>query len=98
VPRDHAQRGAWPTGPLKKGAPPSAAYAQAIVFTLRLAIGDRSISDIARSADVARSTVHDLLAGNTWPDLVTLVKLEGILGVTLWPRTPLRSSDGDPSR
>jgi len=36
-------------------------------------------------AGIAWSTYHDILTGRTWPDVVSLVKLEAALKVPLWP-------------
>jgi DNA-binding phage protein len=44
----------------------------------------RNISSIARDADVARSTIYDIISGESWPDLVSVFKLQTALGVRLW--------------
>ena len=49
------------------------------------AANESTISGLARSADVARSTVRDIIYGNTWPDVVSLAKLEEALRLKLWP-------------
>jgi len=52
------------------------------------ALAGRSISSVAEAVDVARSTLHDVVSGRTWPDFHTLVKLEEYLNVRLWPDAP----------
>ncbi len=53
---------------------------------LRGQLSDRALAAVCRDAGLARSTVQDLLAGRTWPDLVTLAKLEDALDARLWPQ------------
>jgi len=91
VPRDLVQAGAqWPAGPFSEdlAAPvrDAAVFAAALSGRLDAALEGRSVADVAREADVARSTVYDLRSGTTWPDVVTVFKLEGALGVLLWVR------------
>ena len=90
VPADHVV-GAFPDGEVPDGAPAAARYAVAVARALRTALRDRALAAVCRDAGLARSTVQDLLAGRTWPDLVTLAKLEEALDVRLWPeRSELR--------
>ena len=77
--------GSWPDGRLRKDAPVAARYAQHISQRLMAAANESTISGLARSADVARSTVRDIIYGNTWPDVVSLAKLEEALRLKLWP-------------
>jgi hypothetical protein len=71
----------------------AAAYAAEISKRLAAGLGSRSKSEVAASAELARSTLHDLLTGRTWPDVVSLVQLESVLGVKLWPDGPLIRGD-----
>jgi hypothetical protein len=89
-PRHFIVDGSWPQGTLAPDAPLAARYAQVISVKLVAAVGGKSASGVARSADLARSTLHDLTTGRSWPDVVSLAKLEGVLGTTLWPEKPLR--------
>lgn len=59
-------------------------------FSRRLAgaLSGRSKSAVAEEADLARSTIYDLLSGETWPDLVTIGVLEDVLDAELLPRWP----------
>ena len=87
-PAEHLAAGLWPDGTPRTDAPLAVAYAQEIATRLQEALEDRTISDVASQASLARSTIHDLLTGRTWPDIVTLAKLEYELGTRLWPDRP----------
>ncbi|WP_158613392.1 helix-turn-helix transcriptional regulator [Frigoribacterium sp. PhB160] len=41
---------------------------------------------MAEAAGVTHTTLLSVLAGQVWPDLETIAKLERGLGVALWPR------------
>src|SRR6476469_9963721 len=90
VPRDYVTAGEWPHGSLEVSAPVAVSYAAEIAARLAEAISRQGISqsELAPRADVARSTLHDVLTGRTWPDVVTLAKLETLLAVRLWPDRP----------
>lgn len=53
------------------------------------AIGTRSYRAIARDSGVSHGTISALVRGDTWPDLITIAKLEWALGRVLWPGTDL---------
>jgi len=72
----------WPEVP---SADPVAEKARQLVLNLRAAIGERSIREVAIMASVDRATIGAVLQGKSWPDIVTLAKLEQELG-SLWPR------------
>lgn len=80
--------GQWPGGHALPGAPAAAEYAAAFSVELGRVIrhSEMSMSALASSAGLARSTVYDLLNGSTWADMVTIAKLEEVLGWSLWPR------------
>lgn len=82
APRDQLVAGQWPHG--DAGGP--AAVAQQIARDLDAALGNRSVRQVARDADLQHATVLALLSGQRWPDFVTLVKLEDALQVDLWPQ------------
>ena len=71
----------WPEVPC---ADPVADKARKLVLNLRAAIGERSIREVATMAGVDRATIGAVLQGKSWPDIVTLAKLEHQLG-SLWP-------------
>jgi transcriptional regulator with XRE-family HTH domain len=50
------------------------------------ALDGRSKADVAAEIGIARSTIYDIVKGETWPDIATLVSLEELLDASLWPR------------
>lgn len=90
-PRDYVD-GIWPAGSPTSDAPKALEHARTISLRLAEAVEGRSITEIAADADLARSTIYDLVGGRTWPDLVSLGKLEESLGIDLLP--PLPERDG----
>ena len=77
--------GQWPDGPLNAGAPLVAHYAAEISRRVIAALEGHSQKDVAEEADLARSTLNDMMSGRRWPDVVTVAKLEHILKTRLWP-------------
>ena len=75
----------WPDGAKVASSPPAVYWAAEISRRLSSALAGRSKSAVARDAAIARSTLYDVLGGETWPDLATIVALEEVLDVTLWP-------------
>ncbi|MCY7288366.1 MAG: helix-turn-helix domain-containing protein [Cryobacterium sp.] len=71
----------WPAVPSDDAV---AEVARQLVVNLREAMGGRSIREVASATDVDRATIGALLVGKSWPDIVTLAKLERGLG-PLWP-------------
>ena len=45
-------------------------------------------TSIAIEAEVDRKSLYGLVSGTTWADMITLGKLERVLGVSLWPQQP----------
>jgi hypothetical protein len=90
-PRDYVE-GEWPDGEAVPSAPRALEHARMISLRLAEALEGRSVTDVAEGADLARSTLYDLVGGKTWPDLISLGKLEGALGIELLP--PLPERDG----
>ncbi|MCW2788354.1 MAG: hypothetical protein JWP56_657 [Aeromicrobium sp.] len=88
APREWLLDGAWPDGEFDPEAPQVLAHAVAVSVALSAALEGRNKSEVAESADIRRSTLYDILSGNTWADMVTLAKLEACLGTALWPREP----------
>jgi DNA-binding phage protein len=89
VPSQWVVAGKWPdTAQFSDDAPEAVAHALAIAIALAAALEGKNKSKVAQAAQIERSTLYDIIAGNTWPDTVTLAKLEAELGVTLWPSTP----------
>ena len=100
MPRDWISQGTWPDGPFTKDAPEDVAVAVAIARALDTALEGRNKSEIAKAANIERTTLYDILAGRSWPDTVTLAKLERELSQGLWPPfpvPPLERGEADPS-
>lgn len=87
-PREWLIDGSWPSGQFDPEAPEVLAHAVAVSVALAAALEGRNKSEVAEAADIRRSTLYDILAGNTWADMVTLAKLESCLNTALWPRDP----------
>lgn len=88
-PREYVS-GSWPDGRAVAGAPRALEHARLISIRLSEALEGRSVTDVAQEADLARSTIYDLVGGRTWPDLISLGKLEAALNVELLPPLPQR--------
>ncbi|WP_123356699.1 helix-turn-helix transcriptional regulator [Frigoribacterium sp. PhB160] len=65
---------------------PIGEVARRFAQNLRQAVGSRSIRSVAEASGVTHTTLLSVLAGQVWPDLETIAKLERGLGVGLWPR------------
>lgn len=81
-------KGSWPNGPIRKDSPVATAWAAEFSRRLGESLAGRSKSAVAEEAGLARSTIYDLLTGETWPDLVTISVLEDVLDTELLPRWP----------
>jgi hypothetical protein len=73
----------WPERP---ASDPFAEVARQFVVNVRAAMGDRSIRSVAADAGIGSVTLGSVLAGNAWPDLATIARLEAGLNAELWPR------------
>lgn len=82
-----AARGEWPDGPFRRNTPRAVYYAALIAKKFKIAIDEsgQSITAVAEALDVARSTVYDVLKGETVADVRTLALAEAHFGVRLWP-------------
>lgn len=60
--------------------------ARQIVLNLRVAMGATSVRGVARAAELDEATVRKVLAGDVWPDIRTVARLEQALGAPLYPR------------
>jgi transcriptional regulator with XRE-family HTH domain len=95
-PKAYLRAGAtWPNGRLLASAPVAAHWAAEISRRLSAALAGRSKSGVAEAAGVARSTLYDVLTGETWPDLVTIAALEEVLELELWPRWGVGRTSGE---
>lgn len=61
--------------------------AQAIARRLAEAMAEQGLSAnaLAQKSGVNRQAITNVLRGDVWPDMLTLIDLEGALGVVLWP-------------
>lgn len=83
-PVEYLATGTWPGGRMRKDAPAEARLAEAMAARLRDAIGERSVRQVAIEAELSPQTVANLVQGLSWGDMVTIARLERVLGVTLW--------------
>lgn len=94
TPRDWLAEGEWPDGTFLEDAPTAVAYAVEIARRLDDSLQGRSKAELARQAGIERTTLYDVLSGRTWPDAVTLAKLEEALKARLWPDQPVPPLNG----
>jgi DNA-binding phage protein len=89
APRDWLAEGTWPDGRFAADAPDVVAYAAEISRRVAQASAGRAKATLARDAGIERTTLYDMLSGRSWPDAVTLAKLEMALDSALWPPHPV---------
>lgn len=92
LPRERVE--AWPSEPVGVA---DIDVAIALADNLKKAMGTRSSRDAQRLTGVDYSTINDILNGGTWPDARTIARLEGGLGVNLWPRGVAKSAGRVPA-
>lgn len=73
----------WPDGPTT--GPAEVQVAVTIAHKLADATAGRSLRDVGRQAGVDHTTIAGIIAGERWPNMVTLARLEQALDVALWP-------------
>jgi transcriptional regulator with XRE-family HTH domain len=88
APVTYVARGSWPAAVLD--GPRVAIYAQLFAARLAQQIEGRTLRDIAQIAGISHSTLHAVLNGDRWPDMVTIAKLEDALNAELWPGVEAR--------
>lgn len=84
-PKRDAPKLSSPNWPSEACTDPIAEVLRQIAVNLRRAIGGQSVRSAAETARVDHSVVHDLLAGNSWPEVSTVARLEIGLNTSLWP-------------
>ncbi|MER7924083.1 helix-turn-helix transcriptional regulator [Streptomyces sp. NPDC004237] len=64
-----------------------ARVAQAMALRLKAGLDQRgwTVAQLSRESGVARFTIAKALAGEAWPDLLTIANLEKALDCDLWP-------------
>ncbi|MBW1601817.1 helix-turn-helix transcriptional regulator [Streptomyces sp. JJ66] len=84
-PVGYVLEGTWPGAVLDDHH--GARVAQEVAARLRKVIDANgwSMVEVARRTGVDRLTVTRVLAGQVWPDLLTIATLEKALDVDLWP-------------
>lgn len=98
TPHEWLVEGEWPTGVFDSETPEVVAYAVEIAKLLAVAVKGQNKSKIAAEAEVDRATLYALLSGSTWADMITLGKLEAVLGQRLWPDRPAELRRASPGR
>ncbi|HVT75919.1 MAG TPA: helix-turn-helix transcriptional regulator [Acidimicrobiales bacterium] len=78
--------GDWPYASL--GGDAAAEVGQAFAARLKAVIGDLSLRDVETRTGVDHTTVDNILNGRSWPDLITIARLEVGLDTDLWPGRP----------
>ena len=94
MPRDYIATGKWPAGPLKPKAPKEAHLARgiAIRFLHYRDANGTNINEIARLTGLGRQTLYNLRHGKSWPNLITVARLETHFDRRLWGREHIPQS------
>ena len=71
-------------GPYRNETPPEAFLAVGLALRLKNKIGNESIRYVAKKANLGPQTILNILNGKTWPDLLTIARLEHALEAKLW--------------
>ncbi|MEU7026541.1 helix-turn-helix transcriptional regulator [Streptomyces sp. NPDC046275] len=84
-PVGYVLKGAWPGAVLDDHH--GARVAQEVAARLRKVVDANgwSMVEAARRSGIDRLTITRVLAGEVWPDLLTVATLEKALDVDLWP-------------
>lgn len=73
----------WPN---EASVDPAVETARRLAINLRDALGGTSVRTVAAASHLNYTTIYAVLNGTTWPDLMTVARLEAGLDVDLWPR------------
>jgi len=92
-PASYVRRGDWKVGEIE--GPRLVLYAQAFAAAVEAAIGERTLRDVAREADLSHTTLLAVLHGQRWPDMVTIAKLEETFARDLWPGPNIRRASSE---
>ena len=83
-------RGKWPRGPFRRTVPDEFLFYLEVVKRLaqlcehEKAKSGRTVSEIARDANLTPQTVFNILNGRSWGELPTIYRLEVELNAPLW--------------
>lgn len=82
---EYAVGGKWPHAVMEPHR--GALVVQAIARRLAEVMAEQELSAnaLARKSGINRQVITNVLNGVVWPDMLTVVDLEGALGVMLWP-------------
>lgn len=86
-----APNGSWPVGPWRRGINPAdklaVEHVAAIAVAIRVGRAARyeTQQQLADTAGVSVATVVRIENGRTWPDVLTVWRLLGTLGIKHWP-------------
>lgn len=93
-----AKDGTWPTGPFRADAPELTASTARYTAAVRAQLQQRgwTIARLASETGMTASWASRMLRGLTWPDLDAVVRIEQVLGVSLFPADRVwPTSDGN---
>lgn len=80
--------GEWPDATFRADTPDVVAYAAELSRRLGQALAGKSKTDVAARSNLTRPTLYDILQGKSWPDMISIARLETALEVDLWPASP----------
>lgn len=83
----------FPYGPFRPETPKEVYLAAGLASRLEYALRRYSVRYIAKNASLNPQTIHNLLNGESWPDLRTLARLEIVFNCLLWGYEHRRSPE-----
>lgn len=100
-PCDWLPEGDWPNGELGPEAPPEVRLAQGIAIRFNKYRKKTNLKEVAKQTRVSRPTLYGIIDGTTWPNIVTVARLEMrykemIFGNEHRPRTPKKQTKPEP--
>ncbi|MFG2494789.1 helix-turn-helix domain-containing protein [Streptomyces caniferus] len=85
-PFEYALDDNWPYAVMDDYRPAQAVQAIARALAEAMERQEVSANVLAARAGINRQVIANVLAGKTWPDVLTVVSLETALGEMLWPQ------------
>lgn len=85
APRAFVLTGSWPEAALAEHHGARVAQVLARRLAAAMKASGLSANRLADSSGVNRQTIANVLAGSSWPDLLTIANLEIALEADLWP-------------
>jgi len=71
--------------PSERSEDPAVEVARLFAIALKAQTDATSVRAVAEAAGLNHATLLAIIKGRTWPDMLTIAKLESSLGVDLWP-------------